>query len=62
MNPDILTEMIRENRISLITDMVEEYIYKENSQCHIREAKNGWPVGYAKTFKIFPLKKRENRK
>ena len=61
MKCEILAEIIRENRIRLITDMVEEHIYKSNLRCLICDAKNGFPVGYAKTFKIISIKKRINK-
>ena len=53
--------IIRENRIELIRNIMTAHIRELNLRCYIRPAQNGFPEGYAKTFKIISVKKRIKR-
>ena len=52
-----------ENRVELLQEMVSEYINENELRCYLKPVKvNGWPFGYARTFKIILTKPRRKRR
>jgi hypothetical protein len=62
MNLNLENLQIREIRIELLQLAVSELIKESNFRCYQRPVKvNGYPFGYAKTFKIISVKRRKRK-
>ena len=55
-------QLIRENRIDTLKRVVEIYLDEYPRRCYQNPVKvNGWPFGYARTFKVISCKRRKRK-
>ena len=56
-----LSKIEFEQRVSLIKAIALDYFSKNEFRCYQKPVKvNGWPLGYARTFKVVSVKRRKD--